>query len=222
MTIAERFTEYDWENYRKSLRYCLYTMSRPLDGFWDLIHERRGTIAAANTIIILAVIVEILRMVLTSFQFINTNMETFSAWLVVGQIVLPVLLWSLANWSLTTLFDGKGKISQIYMGVAYAMAPMVIINAALIPISHIITYDEGALYWVFTGIGTVWFVLLMLCAMKEIHDYSFGKAIVTSLATLAAIGIMVFIFIMFFAVISDGIAYFYSIGQEAFFRFVTG
>ncbi|MCL2016931.1 MAG: YIP1 family protein [Defluviitaleaceae bacterium] len=213
-------TNFDFDNYFKTLKFSLYTMRRPLDGFWDLIHERRGSLAAAHTIVALAVIVEIFRMVLTNFQFIQVNMETFSAWMVLGQVLLPLLLWSVANWSLTTLFEGKGKISDIYMGTAYAMTPMIIINAALIPVSHVITFEEGALYWVFTGFGVVWFVLLILCAMKEIHDYSFGKAIITSLASILAIGIMIFIFIMFFAVVSGGLAYFYSIGQEVAFRFL--
>ncbi|MCL2605315.1 MAG: YIP1 family protein [Defluviitaleaceae bacterium] len=220
--MTARLTRFDWHGYLRSLRFSLYTMRRPLDGFWDLIHEKRGSMAAAHTIVAIAVIVEILRLVLTNFQFINLNMEMFSAWWVLGQMVIPILLFSVANWCLTTLFDGKGKISHIYMGYAYAMVPQIIINAALVPISHVITYSEGAFHWMFTIIGYMWFVLLLLCAMKEIHDYSFSKSILTTILSLFAIGIMIFIFIMFFAVVSDGVAYFVSIAQEAIFRIRRG
>jgi hypothetical protein len=58
--------------------------------------------------------------------------------------------------------------------------------------------------------------------MKEIHDYSFSKAILTSLLSLAAISIIIFIFLMFFAVVSDGLAYFVALGQEALFRMRRG
>jgi hypothetical protein len=193
-------------------------MRRPLDGYWDLIHEKRGSMAAAHTIMVVACIVEVVRLVLSNFQFINVNLEFFSAWWAVGGMVVPVLLWSVANWMLTTLFDGKGRIRDIYMGMAYAHAPLIIINIILVPLSHIITYDEGAIYWVMSTLATFWFMLLVVCAMKEIHDYSFGKAVLTSLLTIVAIGVLVFIGIMFFAVISDGFAYFYSIGQEILFR----
>jgi len=220
--MTARLTRFDWHGYLRSLRFSLYTMRRPLDGFWDLIHEKRGSMAAAHTIVAIAVIVEILRLVLTNFQFINLNMEMFSAWWVLGQMVIPILLFSVANWCLTTLFDGKGKISHIYMGYAYAMVPQIIINAALVPISHVITYSEGAFHWMFMIIGYMWFVLLLLCAMKEIHDYSFSKSILTTILSLFAIGIMIFIFIMFFAVVSDGVAYFVSIAQEAIFRIRRG
>lgn len=216
------FKNFDRAEYFRTLRFCLYTMRRPLDGFWDLTREKRGSLAAAHTIIFFAVIITIMRLTLSNFQFINVNMEYFNAWGVVLGVLLPIGLWTVANWALTTLFDGKGRMADIYMGTAYALAPMVIIDAALIPISHFITYEEGAVYWMFSNIGFYWFIFLLLCAMKEIHEYSVGKAILTSIFTVFAIGVMVFIFIMFFAVVSDGVVFFFSIGQEAFVRFLTG
>ncbi|MCL2224567.1 MAG: YIP1 family protein [Defluviitaleaceae bacterium] len=211
-----------FKNYLASLRYSLYTMRRPLDGFWDLIHEKRGSMAAAHTIVVLFVLVQIVYLTQTNFTFININMETFSSVFVVMNIVGPLLLFSLANWCLTTLFDGKGRISDIYMGYAYAMVPQLIIRAILTPLSHVVTYDEMMILVLMWYIGEYWFYLLILCAMKQIHDYSFGKAVITTILSLAAMGIMVFIFLMFFAVVSDGIAYFYSLGQEALFRMRRG
>ena len=218
IAVRSFFKSPEFKDYLRSLRYALYVIRRPFDGFWDLIHEKRGSMAAAHTLVVLAVIVQILFWVLTNFQFVSVNMEWFSAWFVILQVVSPLLLWTVANWCLTTLFDGKGKMSHIYMGVAYAHTPVTLINAILIPISHIITYDEGAFYWVLLSVSGLWFVILVLCAMKEIHDYSFGKAVITSLWTIVAIGVLLFIFMMFFAVVSDGVVYFWSIYQEIFYR----
>ena len=39
-----------YSRYFGSLKYALYVITHPLDGFWDLTHEKRGSIAAANTI----------------------------------------------------------------------------------------------------------------------------------------------------------------------------
>ena len=41
------------KNYIQSLKFALYCITHPFDGFWDLTHEKRGSIAAANTILIL-------------------------------------------------------------------------------------------------------------------------------------------------------------------------
>lgn len=38
---------------KDTLRYALYVITHPLDGFWDLTHEKRGSVAAANVIIVM-------------------------------------------------------------------------------------------------------------------------------------------------------------------------
>lgn len=223
MTSVRRFTMNEgFRNYFRTLLFSLYTMRRPLDGFWDLIHEKRGSLAAAHTIVVVAVLTQIMYLTSTNFQFISINMELFSSLYVVLNIVLPLLLFSLANWCLTTLFDGKGRISDIYMGYAYAMVPQILIRIVLVPLSHVITYDEGMIFGLLSQIGNLWFYLLILCAMMQIHDYSFSRAFITTILSLAVMGIMLFIFLMFFAVVSDGVAYFYSLGQEAIFRLQRG
>ena len=57
------------KNYIQSLKFALYCITHPFDGFWDLTHEKRGSIAAANTILILTLIVRIMKLQYTSFIF---------------------------------------------------------------------------------------------------------------------------------------------------------
>jgi len=207
-----------WEHVGKTLKYSLHVMTHPLDGFWDLTHEKRGSLAAANIIIGLAVIVEILRLTLTNFQFVTINMEYFNSVIVAMRILLPVGLWTLANWSLTTLMDGKGRMSEIYMAICYALAPSVIINIILIILSQFITFDEGAVYWVLAGFAALWTGILIFTAMMMIHDYSPVKTILSSLLTIVGMGVIVFIFVIFFSLISDAISYFMSLYKEIIFR----
>ena len=207
-----------WQNTGKTLKYSLYVSTHPLDGFWDLTHEKRGSIAAANIIIGAAVIVEILRTTLTNFQFITVNMEYFNAIIVMMRILLPVFLWTVANWSLTTLMDGKGKVHEIYMSVCYSLTPYVIINVIMIVLSQFITFEEGSIYWVLAGFSAIWTGILMLAAMMMVHDYSLIKTLLSSLLTVVGMGVMVFIFVIFFSLISDAFAYFVSLYKEILFR----
>nr|AGS51841.1 hypothetical protein [uncultured bacterium contig00066] len=209
-----------WEYVGKTLKYSLYVCTHPLDGFWDLTHEKRGSIAAANIIVCASVIIEVLRLTLTSFQFVRINMERFNAILVVMSVILPVFLWTLSNWSFTTLMDGKGTMKDIYMAVAYAMVPSVIINAIMIIISQVITFDEGAVYWFLSGFSILWTGILILAGMMMIHDYSLLKTILSSLLTIVGIGIILFIFVIFFSLVSDAVAFFISLYKEILFRVI--
>ena len=56
-------------HYFKTLKFALYCMTHPLDGYWDLTHEKRGSIAAANTILILTLVARLFRLQYTSFLF---------------------------------------------------------------------------------------------------------------------------------------------------------
>ena len=207
-----------WQHLGDTLKYSLYVATHPLDGFWDLTHEKRGSLAAANVIIAAAVILEIMRLTLTSFMFVTVNMEYFNSIIVIMRILLPVFLWTVANWSLTTLMDGKGRMLEIYMSICYALTPYVIINAIMIVLSHVITFEEGAIYWVLAGFAALWTGVLILSGMMMVHDYSLLKTIASSLLTIVGMGVMVFVFVIFFSLISDAVAYFISLYKEILFR----
>jgi hypothetical protein len=209
-----------WRHLGRTLKYSLYVCTHPLDGFWDLTHEKRGSFAAANIIVFAAVVVEVLRLTLTNFQFISVNMEFFNAVIVVMRVIVPIFLWIVANWGLTTLMDGKGKMIDIYMAISYALTPYVIINIFLIILSQFITFNEGAVYWVLAGFAVFWSGILILAGMMMIHDYSLTKAVFSSLLTVVGMGIMVFIFVIFFSLVSDSIAYFVSLYKEILFRVI--
>jgi len=209
-----------WHHLGETLKYALYVCTHPLDGFWDLTHEKRGSLAAANVIVFVVVVVEVLRLTLTNFQFISLNMEFFNAIIVVMRVLVPIFLWIVANWGLTTLMDGKGRMVDIYMAIAYALTPYVIINAFLIVLSQFITFNEGAVYWVLAGFAVLWSGLLILAGMMMIHDYSLTKAVFSSFLTIIGMGIMVFVFVIFFSLVSDAVAYFVSLYKEILFRVI--
>ena len=64
--LASLIKKEKFSQYKKSLNFAFYCLTHPLDGFWDLTHERRGTIAAANTILVLTLLARILKLQYTS------------------------------------------------------------------------------------------------------------------------------------------------------------
>ena len=207
-----------YSRYFGSLKYALYVITHPLDGFWDLTHEKRGSIAAANTIVILTVLARIMSLQFTSFLFMQVYWEDVNIFLYIASILFPLALFCVGNWGLTTLFDGKGRLSQIYMGTAYAMTPYPLIQFPIILLSNVVTKEEGNFYHFAMVASLVWAALLIICAMMEIHEYSLSKTLLFMVASIFAMMVMVFILLLFFSMISQGIAYFVSIAKEIMFR----
>ena len=204
--------------YLNSLRFAFYCMSHPMDGFWDLTHEKRGSYAAANTILVLTLIVRIMKLRFTSFIFITVYWEELNIFLYIASIIFPLALWVIGNWALTTLFDGKGRLGQVYMATCYGLLPYPVIQLPLMLISNVVTVDESEFYSVISAISLVFCGVLIITAMGQIHEFSGAKNILFTIASLFAMLVMVFILLLFFSMITQGVAYIVSLVREMLFR----
>ncbi len=219
MKIVERLRDKEmWSHYGKTLRYSLHCCVRPFDGFWDLTHEKRGSMAAANTLIILVLLTNLIKLGATSFIFDPVNWDEVNLLLEIGQFLVPFVIYCVANWCLTTLFDGKGRLPDIWMGTAYAMTPYILIQLPLIVLSNFVTEEEGAFYTYFGYFSMIWCGLLVMASVMMIHDFLLGKAFISIVFTAVGMLIIVFLLVLFFSLISDGVSYFYSIYKETVFR----
>jgi glucan phosphoethanolaminetransferase (alkaline phosphatase superfamily) len=104
------------------------------------------------------------------------------------------------------------------MATCYGMTPYPLIQFPLILFSNVVTVDEAEFYSVVSVISIIWAALLILAAMSQIHEYKMSKTLLFTVATGFAMLVMVFILLLFFSMISQGIAYFISIGKEILFR----
>ncbi|MBZ4666698.1 YIP1 family protein [Mahella sp.] len=201
-----------------SLGYSFHVIFHPFDGFWDLKHEKRGSLSAAFIIIILLIVTFVLRRQLTGFAFNTNNPKTLNIFTEIFSVVIPYGLWCVANWCLTTLMDGEGSFTDIVIATAYATVPLILINLPLIPFSHIITAEEGAFYTFFAQLAVFWCGLLIVLGTMVTHQYTIGKTIGTSLLTIVGMGIIIFIGLLVFDLLQQMITFVYTIYREITFR----
>ena len=208
-----------YQRYWKSLKFGFYCMTHPLDGFWDLTHEKRGTYAAANTILIATLLIRVLKLKYTSFVVVApVYWEDINIFMILASVLFPLVLWVVGNWALTTLFDGKGRLGQVYMATCYGMLPYPVIMIPLTIISNFVTTDEAEFYTTLSALALAYAALLIVAAMGQIHEYSVSKNILFTVASLFAMLVMIFLLMLFFSMISQGVAYFVSLVKELLFR----
>ena len=216
MTSAEKGA--GWKQYKSSMKYGLYVIFHPFDGFWDLIHEKRGSLAAAHTFLALFLITYVLRLMLTNFQFIQAPIQYINIYEQCGSLLFPFLVLCVSNWALSTLFDGKGRLRDIYMAMCYALLPYILIQLPLILISHIISFDEAAYYQVLGSVSIIWCLFLVFVGLMQVHDYTPGKTIIFLFFTVFGALVILFLILVFFSLLSDAIGFFVSLYREVAFR----
>lgn len=219
LNLSAKINKQSMQKFGKSLRYAFYIMTHPFDGFWDLTREKRGSMAVANLLVFLTLMTNLWSMRFTNFMFNNVRWERVNIWSQIAGILAPLLIYCVANWCLTTLFDGKGRLKDIYMGMAYSLTPYILIMNPVTIISNFVTADEGAFIAVFEAIALGWAGALILISVMQIHDYSLFKALLAIAFSVAGMMIIVFLILLFFSLFSDAIAFFVSVYKELLFRF---
>ena len=207
-----------WQRYAATLKYALHVIVRPFDGFWDLIHEERGSLAAAHTFLVLFLLTYVLKLMYTNFQFISAPIQYINIYERAASLLLPFLTLCLANWSLTTLFDGKGHFSDIYMAMCYALVPYILIQLPLIALSHVISFDEASYYSVLMSVSIIWSLFLAFVGLMQVHDFGPGKTILFIFMTIFGAMVILFLVLVFFSLLSDAFGFFVSLYREIAFR----
>ena len=206
----------------RQLIYSQHILFHPFDGFYDMKRENRGSVAAATVLLLITTLTFIAKDLFTGFIFSGGWGTEKTVWeSIVGSamtVLLPVLLWCASNWCLTTLMNGEGKMSHIYMATAYSLVPLAIVNVPIIILSNVLTLNEGAFITFLSAIGTVWTVLLLFIGVLTIHNYTLPKNIITILLTLVGIAIILFISLLFFNVVQKMAAFLYNLWTEISFR----
>ena len=206
------------DRYVQSLRYAFHVITHPFDGFWDLSHEQRGTLAAANTFMFLFLLTRVLKLLYTNFQFMSTAIQYLDVLEEAGSLLVPFLILCVANWAMTTLFDGKGRFRDIFMAMCYALVPYILIQIPMILVSNMLTFEEGSFYTVFLGISVVWCVFLVFVGLMEVHDYGPGKTFIFMIVTVVGAAVIIFLLLTFFSLLGDAAGYFISLYREIIFR----
>lgn len=210
----EGLKKYPW--YR-GLKFGLHIMTHPFDGFWDMIHEKRGNYGSAAILYGLFGVTFILDKSLKGFLFQPLD-EQFNIFAVLTAALLPVALWCLCNWATTTLMDGDGKPGHIAMGMAYALMPYILTQLPMIVLSNFISLDEAMIIYVFTAFGILWSGFLVFAGLLTIHNYTPSKTLGTMGVTLVGMASVVFITSLFVNLVMQLMSFVVNIYNEIVIR----
>lgn len=203
--------------FKQELLYGFYLIFHPFDGFWDLKHEKRGSVRAAFFYILLTIIAFTYQAVGRSYIY-NPRGGFASVFIQVISIMVPLLLWVAANWCLTTLMEGEGSFKDIFIAVGYSILPlpMFIIPATLL--THIATASEAGMINLLITVAWTWVGLLIFFGMMITHDYSLVKNVITSIMTIAGMAFIMFVGILFSTLVAKIIGFISSIVTEISYR----
>lgn len=200
------------------IKYLFYTLTHPMDGFYEIRHRGRGSVPVAVISVILFSFVFSINKIAASFIVNNTNPRMVDSLDDLGGVVLLYLLFCVGNWSITCLLNGEGRLKDIATVLGYSLVPMTISYVIATIVSQVIAQNEEGFYSIIITIGTIWTVLLALSGIMIVHNYSLAKTLLTLILTIIAMLIIVFIAMLLSDLVNQVYSFIYSIYTELLFR----
>lgn len=205
------------KTFGQELLYGFYVIFHPFDGFYDLKHERRGSLRASFVFLGLTVLTFFYQGVGKGYVM-NPTGDVSSVFTQMGLVVLLVILFVVGNWCLTTLFEGEGSMKDVFIAVCYSLLPMILLITPATLVSNWVTIDEASMISMVSTIAFIWVGLLLFLGTMVTHDYSLGKNFITTIGTLVAMIFIVFISLLFIMLISKLVSLVSNIITEIQYR----
>ena len=179
----------------QEIAYGFHVILHPFDGFWDLKHEKRGSVRGAIFFILLAIATFYYQAIGQGY-LLDPFASLASVWGQIFGVLVPLFLFVLANWCLTTLFEGEGSFKDIFVACSYSLLPIPLLVIPTTIYSNFCITTETDIIGFISTFAFIWLGLLVFFGTMVTHDYSMGKNVITVLGTVVGM-----VFIMFLAVL---------------------
>ena len=199
---------------KDKLKYWGYSLVHPFDGFFEIRFRNHGSAFLATLLLIAYAVLNCLKFQYTGFPMNMNNIDEMDALSLFISVVCVVALFTVSNWTVTTLFNGKGKMKDIFIVVCYSLTVPIIGDAIVTFASNFVTLDEVMILTSVQMLCYAYFAFLVIAGLTTIHEYGFGGSIMSIVMSIVAAAIILFIGILVFTMLERMVSFFSSVAEE--------
>ncbi len=200
------------------MRCFLSTLLHPFQAFYDVKYKKLGSMKIAIGMTVLLLLSAILKNTCCGFLFRRNDAESYNALFTVAQTAGLLILWSVANWAICTIKDGKGRLKEVYIVSSYATLPLVIYNLVYLLLSHVVAVESVDAIIGFRTIVMVYAFCILCVGIMAVHEYNFPKFLWTSLLAVLIMALAIFIGFIIVILIQQLVNFLLSVFMEVVYR----
>lgn len=199
---------------KEKLAYLKAAQFHPFDSFYEIRFRNKGSVLLAFLLMVIYGIIQCAAYQYTGFIMNYKPIEEMNSVSIFISSISVLILFTVSNWTVTSLFDGKGKVKDIYIMLCYSLVPLIITNLLNVILSNYIIESEILIINMIKGIGVVWFIFLTISGLCVIHEYTLSKNILSLLATVVSAAIILFILVLLFTLEEKMFGFIGAVGRE--------
>ena len=199
---------------KDKLQYCGHSLLHPFDGFFEIRFRNHGSVFLATLLLIAYSVLNCLKFQYTGFVMNMNNIAEMDALALFISTVAVVILASVSNWTITTLFNGKGKLKDIYIVICYSLTVLIVGDAIVTFASNFVTTEEVMILTSIQLVCYAYFIFLLVAGLGTVHEYSFGGNLASMFMTIVAAAVILFVGILLFTMIERMFSFVTSVSEE--------
>ena len=203
---------------KRNLKMYFNTLIHPIAGFEDICEEKCFSFKSSLCLFFILFFSMIIDRQFVGFAFSTTNTKVFNILLLLAGVVITLALWTVTNWMVTTLFEGKGRAKEIWVVTLTAALPYSFSLLAHAIISNVLVLDESVFLRYIMIIGILWTGMLLFCGLIVLHDFTFMRVVWTTLLTIGFMAVIVFLTVILYSLFQQIYSFFVDIIDEMAYR----
>ncbi len=195
--------------------FMLRFIKQPADSFYYIKRNLRGSLGFAALIYLWVIIVRVLSLYVMSFPFNRyASPVQIHAENEIAMLGVLLILWNVANYLVSTISDGEGRVRDVVIGTAYSLFPYALFMLPIALLSNVLTLNEVFLVTFSQQLVLAWTGLMLFIMVKEVHNYSFSETVRNVLTTLFTMGILALTAYMLYLLFGQLFNFISAIWQE--------
>ena len=167
--------------------FAKMVLKKPVDAYYDIRRKRKATVASATILYLWYIVLQITDIYVVGLLFNTHDLNHVNLLEVLVGAIGPVALFILCNYLVSSITEGEGKASDLYIGLAYCMTPYLIAALPLQIITNVLVQNESFVYHFPMLLVIGWSVILFFMMVQEMHNYTFKQTVKNLLITLCTI-----------------------------------
>lgn len=149
---------------KKTATNPFYTIMHPFDASYDIRYKEKGNLYFSLIILLVFFLVSVFERQSTGYIFNNNKLSDLNAPLKFVGVVLPFVLFVIANWVVSILFNGTGRFRDIWIYSAYCCVPYIIGDFVSVLLSNVLVMEEpfGEYVQIF---GAAWSLIILFIGL---------------------------------------------------------
>jgi hypothetical protein len=147
-------------------------LRNPADKTYEIKRKNRIQIFPVTILLGLYFLAYIFYIYNLSFLFNYRQIENINVIEELIKIVLPIIVWVIANFLIGTIREGEGRLKDVYITTIYSLAPYFLILPIIALLSQFLTYNESFILSFLNTIAIILTVIYFFFMVKETHFYN--------------------------------------------------